>query len=195
ELCGSGLARSLGITDNTPESLRRFDDAYMTMYPYLAPYVTDEDLTGKRVLEIGLGYGTLGQLIASRGCQYCGLDIAEGPVTMMRYRLELLGQEAGERVRQGSALNMPYADASFDYVYSIGCLHHTGNLPKAVSEVHRILVPGGKAIVMLYHRHSVRQFVLVPARYLRDILSQGRRYASFREAVRAYYDANSQGEA
>ena len=85
ELCGSGLARSVGITDRTPESLRKFDEAYMAMYPYLSRYVTAENLTGKRTLEIGLGYGTLGQLIALRGCQYHGLDIAAGPVEMMRY--------------------------------------------------------------------------------------------------------------
>src|SRR5262249_43655732 len=47
ELCGSALARSLGITDSTAEGLRRFDEAYMAMYPYLSRYVTDENLTGK----------------------------------------------------------------------------------------------------------------------------------------------------
>jgi hypothetical protein len=52
ELCGSGLARSLGITESTPESLRKFDEAYMAMYPYLSRYVTEEELAGKRVLEI-----------------------------------------------------------------------------------------------------------------------------------------------
>ena len=36
-----------------------------------------------------VGHGTLGQLIALRGCQYYGLDIADGPVEMMRYRLAL----------------------------------------------------------------------------------------------------------
>jgi SAM-dependent methyltransferase len=195
ELCGSGLARSLGITENTPESLQKFDDAYMGMYPYLQSYVIDEDLIGRRVLEIGLGYGTLGQLIASRGCLYHGLDIAPGPVAMMRYRLRLLGQDPGDRARQGSALEIPYPEASFDYVYSIGCLHHTGNLRKAVAEVHRVLVPGGKAVVMLYHRHSLRQCVQIPIRYLRDTLSRRRRYASFGETVRAYYDTNAQGEA
>ena len=62
------LARSLGITDRTPESLRKFDEAYMAIYPYLSSYVTEQDLKGKRLLEIGLGYGTLGQIIALRGC-------------------------------------------------------------------------------------------------------------------------------
>jgi SAM-dependent methyltransferase len=195
ELCGSGLARSIGITDRTPVSLRKFDEAYMAMYPYLARYVTAENLTAKRTLEIGLGYGTLGQLIASRGCQYHGLDIADGPVEMMRYRLALLGKEAGARVQKGSALDIPYPDGIFDYVYSIGCLHHTGDLPKAVSEVYRVLAPGGRAVVMLYNRYSFRQLAQLRTRYVWEILTGRRRRGSFGEAVRACYDSNAAGDA
>ena len=193
ELCGSGLARSIGITDRTPESLRKFDEAYMAMYPYLSGYVTAESLTGKRTLEIGLGYGTLGQLIALRGCQYHGLDIAAGPVEMMRYRLALLGKAAEDRVQKGSALDIPYPDGTFDYVYSIGCLHHTGDLAKGVSEVYRVLAAGGTAVVMLYNRHSFRQFAQLRTRYVWEILT-GRRRGSFGEAVRARYDSNAAGD-
>ena len=193
ELCGSGLARSLGITDNTPESLRKFDEAYMALYPYLSRYVTRENLTGKRVLEIGLGYGTLGQIIALRGCQYHGLDIADGPVEMMRFRLASLGMEAGDRVKKGSALEIPHPDGTFDYVYSIGCLHHTGNLSKAVSEVYRVLATGGKAVVMLYNRYSFRRFAELPTRLVWEMLT-GRR-ARFDQAVRARYDINAAGDA
>jgi len=193
ELCGSGLARSLGITDRTPDSLGKFDEAYMAMYPYLLGYVTTNALAGKRVLEIGLGYGTLGQIIALRGGQYHGLDIADGPVEMMRYRLERLGMESRDRVTKGSALDIPYPDGSFDYVYSIGCLHHTGNLPKAVSEVHRVLASGGTAVVMLYKRYSFRQLASLRTALVWEILS--RRRASFGEAVRARYDSNDAGEA
>ena len=195
ELCGSGLARSLGITDSTPESLRKFDEAYMAMYPYLSRYVTEENLTEKRVLEIGLGYGTLGQLITSRGCQYHGLDIADGPIEMMRYRFALLGKEVGGRVQKGSALDIPYPEGTFDYVYSIGCLHHTGDLPKAVSEVYRVLAAGGKAVVMLYNRYSFRQLAQLRTRYLWEILTGRRRPGSFGEAVRARYDSNAAGDA
>lgn len=195
ELCGSALARSLGITDSTPESLRKFDEAYMAMYPYLSSYVTEQDMKGKRLLEIGLGYGTLGQLIAPRGCEYYGLDIADGPVEMMRYRLALLGKEAGGRVQKGSALDIPHQDGTFDYVYSIGCLHHTGDLPKAVSEVYRVLAIGGKAVVMLYNRYSFRQLAQLRASYVWEILTRRRRPGSFGEAVRARYDSNSAGDA
>ena len=195
ELCGSFLARSLGVTENTPDNLRRFDDAYMAMYPYLAPYVTGEDLSGKKVLEIGMGYGTLGEFIATQGCDYYGLDISAGPVALMRYRLALHGLDAEDRIQEGSALDIPHRDASFDYVYSIGCLHHTGDLRKAVSEVYRVLVPGGKIIVMLYNRYSFRRLVHIPVICVRNVLLERHPYKSFREVVRAVYDANSVGEA
>ncbi len=34
ELCGTTMARSLGITDHSLESLKRFDEAYLAFYPY-----------------------------------------------------------------------------------------------------------------------------------------------------------------
>jgi ubiquinone/menaquinone biosynthesis C-methylase UbiE len=194
ELCGTGLARSLGITEITPESLQKFDQAYMDMYPYLSGYVTSENLRNKKVLEIGLGFGTLGQFLALQGCEYYGLDIAEGPVAMMIDRLALLGKETGDHIRVGSALEIPFDDQSFDYVYSIGCLHHTGDLPKSVAEVYRVLHQGGKAIVMLYNRHSFRQLVEIPYRRVRERIFQSQK-KNFAEWVRTLYDTDSAGEA
>ncbi len=192
ELCGSGLARSIGITDASPESLRRFDEAYFTFYPYLKRYVLDERVKNKKVLEIGLGYGTLGQLLAAAGCNYYGLDISKGPVAMMQHRLAQLGLEQTEEwVSVGSALNILHRDDTFDYVYSIGCLHHTGNLKQAVAEVHRVLAPGGKAIVMLYNRYSFRQLVRGSQIRLRYGLSMANRDRE----LRALYDTNQEGEA
>lgn len=193
ELCGSRLAHSLGIMEITPENLYRFDEAYLSMYPYLWDYVLNEELEGKKILEIGLGYGTLfGKVLASTDCEYYGLDIAEGPVAMMRYRLSLLSRGGRERVQVGSALDIPYEDECFDYVYSIGCLHHTGNLPRAIEEVYRILKRGGKAIVMLYNRHSFRLCVHAPL--IRLVSSFLKRHSDLRQRVRALYDQNVNGE-
>jgi len=179
ELCGTSLARSVGVTDASPEQLARFDAAYLEMYPYLSGYVP-ADLAGERVLEVGLGYGTLGRLLAARGADYRGLDIAPGPVDLMRRRLGQLGiEDADRRVSVGSALDLPHPAGSFDRVFSIGCLHHTGDIPRAVSELHRTLVPGGTAVVMLYNRRSLRQRML-----------RGRGDGE----LRAAYDRNSTGE-
>jgi ubiquinone/menaquinone biosynthesis C-methylase UbiE len=181
ELCGSGLARSLGITGNEPGALERFDHEYFGLYPYLKGYVDRVDLAGRDVLEIGLGYGTLGQYIAGGGGVYHGLDIAPAPVEMMRHRLRLLGVDGDDRVLEGSALEIPWPDATFDAVYSIGCLHHTGDLGRAVGEVQRVLKPSGTAVVMLYNRHSARRLgAAVRARSA--------------AAIRGAYDQNVEGE-
>lgn len=189
ELCGTALARSLGVVDSSPESLARFDEAYFAYYPYLAGYVVDEALPGKRVLEIGLGYGTLGKFIAEQGGDYHGLDIAGGPVTMMQRRLERLGfADAEERVLVGSALDIPHRDGSFDYVYSIGCLHHTGDVPRAIEEVHRVLRPGGRAVLMLYNAWSVLHLTLPLARH---VVHRFRGRPA--EVIKGLYDVDSAG--
>jgi SAM-dependent methyltransferase len=184
ELCGSGLAQQLGITEPSPENLARFDDAYLGMYPYLDAYLPSGP-RGARLLEVGLGYGTVSQVLAGRGLDYHGLDIAAGPVEMVRHRLDRLGiVDSEERVRVGSVLEMEHPDASFDHVVTIGCLHHTGDLQRAVGEVERILRPGGRAVVMVYNARSFRR--------LRMRL-RGER--SDDEQMRAAYDANLEGEA
>ena len=195
ELCGSGLARALGITEMTPDSLRRFDAAYMALYPYLWDYVRSEDVRGRRVLEIGLGYGSLGQTLAGRRSRYFGLDVAPPAAALMRHRLELAGIDRGGAIQVGSALALPYRDASVDYVYSIGCLHHTGDLTRAIDEVARILVPGGKAIVMLYHRHSYRQWIERARFWLRSKRRAPETAAELERRLRGLYDTNAAGAA
>src|SRR5215467_2636662 len=56
--------------------------------------------------------------------------------------------------RVADAEHLEFPDNSFDLVYSHGVLHHTPDTAAAVREIHRVLRPGGKAVVMLYHRDS-----------------------------------------
>lgn len=196
ELCGSWLAVSLGINEVTPGNLRRFDDAYFSLYPYLSEYFMRESLQGKRVLEIGLGYGTLGQALAEKACDYHGLDVAAGPVAMMRYRLSQLEATKWKgNVQIGSVLDIPYRDSTFDYVYSIGCLHHTGNIERSVAEVYRVLKAGGKAVIMAYNKHSFRLLVQVPLMRVLGIFSNMKRYKDINEKIRSLYDTSQDGSA
>lgn len=192
ELCGTRLAKAVGITDAEPQSLARYDAAYMDFYPYLERYLPRAGEQG-RVLEVGLGYGTLGQRLASGRMEYNGADIADGPVLMMRHRLGHLGvEDPDRRVLVASALELPHEDATFDRYYSIGCLHHTGDIATGVSEAHRVLRPGGTAVVMLYAKHSYRQAKLalkrLPARFGHNGHDQD-------EWMRWRWDHNLAGEA
>ena len=199
ELCGSTFARALGITDHAPASLARFDQAYLAFYPYLLKHVPVHRMAGKRVLEVGLGYGTLGQQIALSGADYTGLDVALGPVRMMRHRLRMQGR-SGQVVR-GSILDAPLASDCFDHVVSVGCFHHTGDVQRCIDETYRLLRPGGTAMVMVYNRFSYRQWLRWPKQTLQAALQERRSphgmlaVARTGQHERAAYDVNTSGEA
>ena len=107
---------------------------------------------GLRVLEIGCGLGTDGVRFAKAGADYTGVDLTDAAIELARKRFELSGLRGELRV--SDAENLDFADESFDLVYSHGVLHHTPDIARAVSEIHRVLKPEGRAIVMLYHRDS-----------------------------------------
>jgi ubiquinone/menaquinone biosynthesis C-methylase UbiE len=107
---------------------------------------------GLKVLEIGCGLGTDGAQFAKAGAEYTGIDLTDASVELARKRFELSGLPGEFRVADAEQLDFP--DASFDLVYSHGVLHHTPDIGAAVQEIHRVLKPAGRAIVMLYHRGS-----------------------------------------
>jgi len=107
---------------------------------------------GLKVLEIGCGLGTDGAQFAEAGADYTGVDLTEAAVELARRRFELFNLSG--RFQTADAENLAFTDDSFDLVYSHGVLHHTPETGKAIQEIRRVLRPGGRAVVMLYHRGS-----------------------------------------
>jgi len=197
ELCGTQLAEFLGIKNSAPESLKRFDDWYFNFYPYLENHIQFDALAGKRVLEVGLGYGSVAQRIAEHRARYFGLDIAAGPVGMVRHRLEQAGLSG--MVAQGSILNPPFEPETFDVVIAIGCLHHTGDLRRAIHQCRRLLKEGGRLIFMVYYAYSYRRWMSAPfgnlAYLLREIAGVRDVVGASHKSERGAYDKNIKGEA
>jgi SAM-dependent methyltransferase len=107
---------------------------------------------GLRVLEIGCGLGTDGAQFAKAGAVYTGIDLTDAAIELAQKRFEQFGLQGEFQV--ADAENLQFPDESFDVVYSHGVLHHTPDISAAVQEIHRVLKPGGRVIVMLYHRGS-----------------------------------------
>ncbi|MEP6817908.1 MAG: class I SAM-dependent methyltransferase [bacterium] len=107
---------------------------------------------GLKVLEVGCGLGTDGAQFAEAGADYTGVDLTEAAVDLARRRFELFDLQG--KFQTADAENLAFSDESFDLVYSHGVLHHTPETGKAIREIHRVLRPGGRAVVMLYHRGS-----------------------------------------
>jgi len=107
---------------------------------------------GLRVLEIGCGVGTDGLQFARAGATYTGVDLTDAAIELARKNFASAGLKGEFRV--ADAEHLEFADESFDLVYSHGVLHHTPDIEAALREIHRVLKPGGRAVVMLYHRGS-----------------------------------------
>lgn len=141
-----------------PEGSKQFFDAiakhrYEVYAPWLKSTFGFEQYKGKRVLEIGTGTGTDHVELAKAGAILSGVDITPKSIALTKKNLVVNGYSS--ELRLGDAERLPFADDSFDAVFSIGVLHHTPNIQQAVNEIHRVLRPGGKASIAVYHKNSL----------------------------------------
>lgn len=120
-----------------------------------------EDLHDKWVLDAGCGSGRLTRGLASFPLEVVGLDVAP--------TIDLVAQgrtlPSNLHLVQGSVLQMPFLDNTFDIVWSSGVIHHTGDTPGAFANLARIVRPGGRLYVWVY---SSRRLTLY--KYIRDAL-------------------------
>lgn len=151
--------------------------------PYILEFADFASAAGKRVLEIGVGLGADHQRFAEVGAELYGLDLTPRAIEHVSRRLKSLGLESSLLV--GDAEKLSFDAGAFDAVYSWGVLHHSPDTPKAIEEVRRVLVPGGTARVMIYHKWSLIGYMLW-IRYallrLRPWLSLERIYAQYLES-------------
>lgn len=99
------------------------------------------DLTDKRVLDVGCGKGRFARVLQEEqpGAAIWGLDISG---EMLKF------VPAGVHRLAGSMTALPVADSTFDAVYATESLEHAVEIERAVSEMCRVLKPGGKLVII-----------------------------------------------
>jgi len=118
------------------------------------------NVAGKQVLEIGLGEGSESERLIRQGAHWSGVDLTAESVDRVRTRL-MLRKLPYEELRQGSVLDLPFADDTFDIVFSHGVLHHVPDIKRAQREIHRVLRPDGELVIMMYARWSLNYLVSI----------------------------------
>lgn len=133
---------------------REYDKFRYTEEKHILKCLDNIMFKNKNTLEIGLGQGADSEQIIRRGAIWSGVDLTEESVERVQVRLTLKDLPYHE-LKQGSVLNLPFDDNSFDIVFSHGVLHHVPDIDKAQSEIHRVLKPDGELIAMLYAKVSL----------------------------------------
>jgi ubiquinone/menaquinone biosynthesis C-methylase UbiE len=151
--CGTG-SHVVGESEKlTKEWFEMVEDYRYRIEPFIHSIAQFTRHHGKRVLEVGVGAGTDHLQWARAETELYGVDLTEAAITVTKDRLSTYGLSSN--LQSIDAESLPFNNEYFDVVYSWGVIHHSGNPEKIISEIHRVLKPGGQFICMLYNRISL----------------------------------------
>jgi ubiquinone/menaquinone biosynthesis C-methylase UbiE len=143
---------------------------------------------GRDVLEVGCGTGLVLDRIRRFARSARGVDLSPGMLDRAKSR--------GLDVREGSATELPFEDASFDVTCSFKVLAHVPDVERALREMARVTRPGGYVLAEFYNPNSVRGLLrrLGPARAIAPGAHEGNVYTRFHspQEVRAMVPAGTE---
>jgi SAM-dependent methyltransferase len=105
-----------------------------------------ESLRGKRVLDAGCGMGRFAEVCIDAGADLHAIDLS----TAVEAASRNLRHHPNATFYQADIFNLPFADGTFDAIYSIGVLHHTPDTRRAFMSLTRLLKPGGRISIWVY---------------------------------------------
>ncbi len=161
-------ARSFGFEwSQFPEM---YDEWRQRFLDYMKPR-GPEFFLGKRVLDAGCGNGRFAYYAAKYGAEVWAIDISSA-VEVARRNTDAMG---AVRVLQADLHRPPFAPESFDFIYSIGVLHHLPDPEKAFQGLLQYLKPGGEIQIYLYwkpERQPIKRGLLGLVQFFRKITTK-----------------------
>ncbi|MGZ4872921.1 MAG: class I SAM-dependent methyltransferase [Candidatus Angelobacter sp.] len=107
------------------------------------------------ILDVGCAAGAEFEPLLARGFQIVGFDYSP---EMLRLAQQRFGASHGIHLLRADAEALPFPDASFDHVVCLGVFEYLSTYDRCMEEIHRVLRPGGVAIISLPTRISLNRF-------------------------------------
>ncbi len=139
----------------TPECLEYLERALDRLVPLLAIQ------PGALVLDAGCGAGVNSIRIANRGFRVEAVDFSDAVLQTARKSVESAGLSEQVHLRQENLLALRFPDESFDATFCWGVLMHIAEVDQALSELSRVLKPGGKLVVSEINMRSLQRICFV----------------------------------
>jgi len=136
----------------TKEFFDDLDEYRFDKNRYLLDVIDFSEYKSKQVLEVGCGVGIDLVRFARHGAIVYGIDLSQRAIDLAQKNFELHGLKAELMVMDGT--NMKFENNRFDCIYAHGVLPYVADVPKLISEIHRVLKPHGVAILQAYSRYS-----------------------------------------
>lgn len=134
------------------EFFEDLDEYHFDKQRHLEKVLDYASCRGKKVLDVGCGVGVDLARFARAGAVVTGVDISQRAIDLAIKNFEYQGLQAELQVMDGE--NLDYPDNTFDFVYAHGILPYAENEAQVVREIHRVLKPGGEALLQAYHKYS-----------------------------------------
>jgi ubiquinone/menaquinone biosynthesis C-methylase UbiE len=123
------------------------------------------------ILDAGCGSCAKSILLASRGFRVVAADFSEDALGLAARTIAARGLQDRISTRQGDLLELPFRDGEFPYVLCWGVLMHVPDVRRALSELARVLAPGGRLVLSEGNMRAVQAVAL---RSLKRLLGRGR---------------------
>ena len=136
------------------------------------------DIHGKKCIDVGTGTGEIAFHVArtaGEGSTVVGLDLTPAMLELAKKKEPEMNLPVKIDWVQGDALKLPYEDNSFDLVTSGYMLRNVTNILGAVSEMHRVLAPGGKVIVAELSKPKNKVMLAFYNLYMKRVKRYGRK--------------------
>ncbi|MGB7347801.1 MAG: class I SAM-dependent methyltransferase [Pirellulaceae bacterium] len=139
-------------TDKNPLYFQRFDTEILEKNPIVAGLLEKAfhrlfPTKAGRLLDLGCGTGFYYPLLSQHAQSIIGVDVSGEMLDEARRLIEQHHLQ-NCRVQQCSALDLDFENESMDVVHCWDFLHHVSDIPKALSEITRVLKPGGRFIAV-----------------------------------------------
>lgn len=130
-----------------PAEQRKLFDQYFSVFPF------DQLPPGAEGFDLGCGTGRWAELVAARVGQLHCIDPAAKALAVARQRLK---SRTNVRLHECGVDDIPLADGSQDFGYSLGVLHHIPDTEAAMATCVRKLKPGAPFLVYIYYAFDNR---------------------------------------